>query len=52
VIRLPRALELELRDELLALEKETNMAYVMSIERWQEKKVGRSWRRPGEAGRR
>ena len=33
LIRLPRALELELRDELLALEKETNMAYVMSIER-------------------
>ena len=32
LIRLPRALEL--RDELRALEEETNMAYVMSIERF------------------
>jgi hypothetical protein len=34
MIRLPRALERELRDELIALEEETNMAYVMSIERF------------------
>ena len=33
LIRLPKALELELRNELIALEEETKMAYVMSIER-------------------
>jgi len=33
LIRLPQGLELELRNELIALEEETKMAYVMSIER-------------------
>ncbi len=33
LIRLPKGLELELRNELIALEEETKMAYVMSIER-------------------
>jgi hypothetical protein len=34
MIRLPKDLELELRNELMALEEETKMAYVMSIERF------------------
>ncbi len=33
MLRLPRALELELRNELLAFEESTNMSYVMSYER-------------------
>ena len=48
LIRLPRALELELRDELRALEEETNMAYVMSIERFAREE---GWEEGREEGR-
>ena len=48
LIRLPRALELELRDELRALEEETNMAYVMSIERFAREEGWEEGREEGE----
>lgn len=48
LIRLPRALELELRDELRALEEETSMAYVMSIERLAREE---GWEEGREEGR-
>ena len=38
LIRLPPALELELRSELIALEEHTKMSYVMSIERMAEER--------------
>ena len=34
LLRLPKALEVELRNELIALEEETNMTYIMSLERF------------------
>ena len=49
LIRLPKALELALRDELLALEEETNMAYVMSIERFAREEGREEGRTEGEA---
>jgi len=48
LIRLPRALELELRDELRALEEETSMAYVTSIERLAREE---GWEEGREEGR-
>jgi predicted transposase YdaD len=48
LIRLPRALELELRDELRALEEETSMAYVMIIERLAREE---GWEEGREEGR-
>ena len=52
LIRLPKALELELRNELIALEEETKMAYVMSIERLALEKGREEGRKEGrEEGR-
>ena len=51
MIRLPKALERELRHELIALEEETQMAYIMSIERFaREEGLEKGWQEGRQEG--